>query len=206
MGYYTGKLIGQFEIQTLLPSTYQQVEYIESTGTQFVNTGIVANAGTRWEIKYAYTNTYNQAQNGASGQVGVINSSRFIFASLNNSLYMAIGISFNWSKPLDFNPHIYILDKPNNKTWIDSESITVSNSFTSSVEKLYIFNRNTISGDNYKHNGKCYYSKIYNNNVLIQHLIPCYRKSDAVIGMYDIINNTFIINIGTGTFLKGSNL
>ena len=76
MGYYTGKLIGQFEIQTLLPSTYQQVEYIESTGTQFINTDIVANTGTRWEIKYAYTNNYAQAQNGASGMANDTDISR----------------------------------------------------------------------------------------------------------------------------------
>ena len=205
MGYYTGKLIGQFEIQTLLPSTYQQVEYIESTGTQFIDTGIVAGVGTRWEIKYTYVNTSSQSQNGASSTSN-ISSSRFVFANINNSLYMAIGISFSWSKPLDYNPHIYILDKPNNKTWIDSESRTVLNGFTSSIETLYIFHRNTDTTENFKHNGKCYYSKIYDNNVLIQHLIPCYRKSDAVIGMYDIVNNTFIINMGTGTFLKGSNL
>ena len=205
MGYYTGKLIGQFEIQTLLPSTYQQVEYIESTGTQFIDTGIVAGVGARWEIKYTYINSASQSQNGASSTSN-LNSSRFVFANINNSLYMAIGISFSWSKPLDYNPHIYILDKPNNKTWIDSESRIVLNGFTSSLKTLYIFHRNTDTPENFKHNGKCYYSKIYDNNVLIQHLIPCYRKSDAVIGMYDIVNNTFIINIGTGTFLKGSNL
>lgn len=34
-------------------------------------------------------------------------------------------------------------------------------------------------------------------------LIPARRKSDGVLGMYDIIRNTFYTNIGSGTFSYG---
>lgn len=36
--------------------------------------------------------------------------------------------------------------------------------------------------------------------------IPCYRKADNVIGMYDTVSQTFLINAGTGTFTKGSDV
>ena len=37
-------------------------------------------------------------------------------------------------------------------------------------------------------------------------LVPCYRKSDGEIGMYDLVSNTFFTNQGTGTFLKGADV
>ena len=37
-------------------------------------------------------------------------------------------------------------------------------------------------------------------------LIPCYRKSDDEVGMYDTVSRTFYTNAGTGTFLKGADV
>lgn len=37
-------------------------------------------------------------------------------------------------------------------------------------------------------------------------LIPCYRKSDGVIGMYDLVSKVFYTNEGTGTFTKGNDV
>lgn len=36
--------------------------------------------------------------------------------------------------------------------------------------------------------------------------VPCYRKSDGEIGMYDTVSKTFYTNAGTGTFLKGADV
>lgn len=48
-----------------------------------------------------------------------------------------------------------------------------------------------------------YYDK---NDELICDLIPCYRKSDGEIGMYDVARKTFLTNVGTGTFKKGADV
>ena len=53
--------------------------------------------------------------------------------------------------------------------------------------------------------GKIYSTKVYDDNILIRDLVPCYRKSDNVIGMFDLVNNVFYTNAGSGTFLKGNN-
>ena len=38
-------------------------------------------------------------------------------------------------------------------------------------------------------------------------LVPCYRKIDNVIGMYDIINETFYTNASSdGSFTKGGDV
>ena len=53
---------------------------------------------------------------------------------------------------------------------------------------------------------RLYSCKMYNSNVLQRDFVPCYRKSDWVIGLYDIVNNTFYTNSGSWTFTKGPNV
>ena len=45
----------------------------------------------------------------------------------------------------------------------------------------------------------------YESNILVRNFVPCYRKSDNIIGMYDTITRTFYTNKGTDTFIKGPN-
>ena len=48
-----------------LPSEYQQVEYIESTGTQYIDTGYIANSKTNVNISFSYIeNNGDQYSNG----------------------------------------------------------------------------------------------------------------------------------------------
>ena len=47
------------------------------------------------------------------------------------------------------------------------------------------------------------FCKIYDNDNLVRDFVPCYRKADDEIGMYDMANGVFYTNAGTGTFLKG---
>ncbi len=51
---------------------------------------------------------------------------------------------------------------------------------------------------------KLYSFKIYDNGALSKAFIPCYRKADGEIGLYEIIENKFYANKGEGKFLKGN--
>lgn len=51
---------------------------------------------------------------------------------------------------------------------------------------------------------KCYSLEIWDNGSKVRDMIPCYRKLDNVIGMYDLVNNVFYTNQGTGSFAKGN--
>ena len=48
-----------------------------------------------------------------------------------------------------------------------------------------------------------YSFKVWQNNVLVQYLIPAMRNSDSVVGMYDAVSGTFYENAGTGSFIAG---
>ena len=55
--------------------------------------------------------------------------------------------------------------------------------------------------------GSCYWCvvKDINGNILGD-FVPCYRKSDGEIGLYNLITDTFCTKIGTGSFTKGANI
>lgn len=49
---------------------------------------------------------------------------------------------------------------------------------------------------------------VYNTTTLdvVLDLVPCYRKADNVIGMYDLVTDTFVTKTGTGTLTKGADV
>ena len=59
----------------MLPEEYQQVEWIEGTGTQFIITNVSSGAKTKYETAVSYTDVTNRGLCGASGGVyyGVVN-------------------------------------------------------------------------------------------------------------------------------------
>lgn len=70
-----------------------------------------------------------------------------------------------------------------------------------------MFDNNNFGSPQYRPiKTRIYKLKLYENNNLIAHFVPCYRISDNVIGMYDIVNNNFCTNQGTGSFAKGNNI
>lgn len=56
------------------------------------------------------------------------------------------------------------------------------------------------------YNMKVYRLKLYENNALVREYVPCYRVSDNEIGLYELVNNVFYPNNGTGTFNKGNDI
>ena len=115
------------------------------------------------------------------------------------------GTSAVIKKPLSDNPVIFKLDKGSG--YIDNvlyKSWTYENYSTDLP--LYIFGSNHNGVYNYgtRFFGRVYYAKIWDNDALVRNLIPCYRKTDNAVGMYDTVNGVFYTNQGTGEFLKGA--
>lgn len=80
---------------------------------------------------------------------------------------------------------------------IDVSDITFGG-VTSNLKLFYGYNSNI--------NGKLSYYKHVKLNGEVYEFIPCYRKSDDEIGLYDIKNHVFYTNNGTGSFLKGKDV
>jgi hypothetical protein len=75
----------------------------------------------------------------------------------------------------------------------------------SATTNLMLF---AYSADNIHNKLRIYSCKLYNGEELIKDLIPCYRKSDNVRGMYDLINGVFheeVLKTTTVHFSVGNN-
>lgn len=203
------KAFGKCE-QIGLPVEYQQVEYIESTGTQYIDTGIKTNTTTsRYETKISPS-----LVSGAMCIFGTRNSSSTNQSSMNvfvidgtfrlDWLYGAMGNSVkNISSNTEYTISITRgLATINNVNYVSGENTSIDSSYT-----FYVGNLNN-AGSVYSKgfSGKIYYSKLYNNNILVFDGVPCYRKSDNEIGMYDLVSNTFFTNAGKGTFTAGAEI
>ena len=85
------------------------------------------------------------------------------------------------------------------------DGTTVSRSGTHNNNSYYsIF----YGGSSYYSRLKVYEVRFYNNTTseLIGHYVPCYRKADTEIGLYDVVNDKFYANSGSDTFSKGADV
>lgn len=86
------------------------------------------------------------------------------------------------------------------------KSYTYGNTPPSSLNSIILFAygiNNTVNG---RFIGK---TRIYGfeckaNSEFV--IIPCYNKTSQIIGMFDVANDTFYTNEGSGTFIKGPNV
>ncbi len=189
------------------PSTYQQVEYIESTGTQYIDTGIVPNATTKLETVFQYTKTYTSGShcNGISWDYG-----RFAFGvvtSLSKKFVYSIAHgNFDSGVTADTKKHTLLM-QANGFTRMDGFEYTYPVETMQGDVTIPIFARSDefskISGYS---DMRLFSYKLYSDDAMVRDYIPCYRKSDNEIGLFDLVNGEFYTNKGTGTFVKGDNI
>ena len=194
--------------QRRLPVEYQEVEYLESTGTQYIETNIIPTQGVTIKTDI-YCNSYSSSStivpiysgsspSGSSEfpQFGVAFSIRAYFK------YFATGQAP--SVPYTSLQWMHLEITSNGKLTLAGNSCT--STYAGEInEPLFLFVRPTQPKTAY-FNGRMKTIEIGNNGVPIATLVPCYRKSDNEAGMYDIVNNVFYTNQGTGSFSVGSDV
>lgn len=185
---------------------YQEVEYIESTGTQYIDTEYYPNQDTKFELKY-YLLEAGSSSAGVRWTVAPNSQTFGFFASTSVGTTCYFGRA-NDNKYVTFNNDVTqitdgLLDVT--RVSINTFSATVSRDQFVSTFPLYLFSLNIRGQGSSPAKMRLYSGSISENDNIIRNFIPCYRKSDGVIGLYDKVNNVFYTNQGTGEFLKGAN-
>ena len=184
-----------------LPNGYTQVEYIKATGVQYINTGVLATATTEVDIQYSYETSEIYGMHFLS-TVGFYTP--FPKPSANHFFSNRLG-NENGLNIIPEVGHIYTVRAyTNNTVVIDGVTYT---GFTcgaiTTTTPLYMFAYAGNPGSGrHSGTGNIYYCKIYNNGVLVRDFIPCISDTNAI-GMYDLVENKFYGNNGTGTFVAG---
>lgn len=189
-----------------LPKGYYPVEYIEGTGTQYIDTGYIPNGDTRVKTHFYVTSEHTNSQTffgarqtGAGSNVFAVwgeISNKVLRWDYNKTATNLTEISYKNNWEIDFN-------KNNFKANSIQSSLSKA-TYTVSGKSLYIFalNQGTFNSDQIARM-KLYYMKIYDNGNLVRDLIPAVRISDNVSGVYDKITENFYTNIGSGNFVVG---
>ncbi len=197
----------------LIPEIYQQVEYIQSGGTQYINTGYIAKVNNvNLELDMAWTgNTLGAFESfmGFMYSTSTVNPRMALHKYSSKLMFGANATTTSGVAPVKNERFVYRGDFTSgaqklykNGTQIATNSTTYD--FSTNTCPVYIFARYCPNGMNYS-SMRVYRARIYEGTALKMDFIPCYRKSDSVIGLYDTVTKTFFTNTGSGTFTKGNN-
>lgn len=199
------------ESVSLLPSEYTQVDYIQSTGSEYINTLIYHTTNeTSYFIDIEITGLLSQWSSLFGSRNAHDGPEAYYFGiQNNNSTYCCIGGTKR--DPLGFtlqlNTRYSIIFSPT-QVKVNDNSISISPTYNRTLYLYdYLFGGNfsdvssTTAAE--KIAAKVYAFKIYSNGILQRDFIPCYRNSDGEVGMFDLVSLSFFTNQGTGSFIKG---
>jgi hypothetical protein len=205
-----------------LPSAYQPVEYIQSYGNEYIDTGVLFSDA----INGVETHYYKSDATPPQGLFGVRTayvSTYFNFRKDSNARYAAVlygdetaqyyssmiemGI-YPPSMTGDIVSYMKQTATATIKYAINDAVGTYGRTVGTTTSNLhyYLFAINNNGTAEAKFECKLYYFKIYANDVLIRDFKPCYRKSDNEVGLYDVVNDVFYTNQGSGAFTKGNDV
>jgi len=199
---------------------YQEVEYIESSGTQYIDTGYVLTSNPWCDIDFSFlwwdSNSRIPIYWSRNGGYYWDNTGNFCLYINSSSLYVTP--NYAWFDPwtsswvtISKNTKYNIIENAGKfyLNWDYKSSASTTNTYVSSISRTFLLfgnNDYTWSVQIRWCSMRLYWCKLYNNNVLVREFVPCYRKSDSVIWLYDLVNNQFYTNAWTGTFTKWWNV
>ena len=196
-----------------LPDAFQQVEWISpAAGNQpYINTGIIANAA-EYHMTAKYLNTKFEDAYGLGARLGDgSNTQCCFFGRYKANSEWAWGDWFYGPGASQEDIHIADAVFQNGSQVITVDGTTRTYSRTGDFNgtlPFFVFCRNQGNGNigMHAHGMRYYYLQMRLDGVLVRDYIPCYRKSDGEIGMYDFVSNRFFTNAGSGTFEKGNDV
>ena len=189
------------EYVSRLPAGYQEVEYIESTGTQWIDTGIsVPHATARVVVDFEITSIPTSSE----GPYSVTGHTNNAFNWTTNFLYIYTDSTFAVCGVVAGSAtkgQRYVFDYNSNGYSVNGGNfVSAARTYTDGYNDTIFYSSGRYS------KFRLYAYKLYDGNTLVRDMIPCYRKSDHVAGMYDLANGVFYTNAGSGVFTKGADV
>ena len=201
----------------ILPPEYQQVEWIRNTTKEGrvtfavpnftkIDFDIVVDAFTQSSYKdsggnyIVYGNTPQKLSIGTSSVYGRI----YIYSSSSTGVY-----DFDYySKTVNIKAGLDT-NAVNKRYFSITDGETTANSTQNLTGNIDISNINTIYLFSYpQYNDTQFYCRFRKMSIITDtasyNLIPCYRKNDSAIGLYDTVNGAFYN--ASGTFEKGADV
>lgn len=174
---------------------YEILEYLESSGEQYIDTGIVYASDTKLEQRFCFSGTPGKME-----QMGALDSVSGIYHRFHWGV--ADGATLRYLKWVGsgFETTVY----PDADGWVNVTLDAALTQFTESGHStISLFarkNEGAYKCGNFRVGQTC----IWKGGVLVRNMVPVRRKSDNVLGLYDYCQSKFYENEGTGEFEAGS--
>lgn len=193
-----------YTVKSTIDIGYTRLNYIESTGTQYITTAVTMPMSVIMDIQFS--NVGHEQYTGFLGNSGCyfgVDTSGGIRGDSGNvqTLQNVSGFDRNTIEAI-FAVGTY------NKVGIYGTSNYVDGLITASTSNPFIiFAIAAIGGgisSAYNCSAKLYSADFYDssNNIILQ-LLPYSRDADGVVGMLDMLTGNFYTNSGSGTFIGG---
>ena len=178
-----------------------ELEYLESTGTQYILTGVKPTVNTDFEIELSskqigknnwvmggptWVGVHYKAQNTNPVQIGVTNSSTSPFQQYT---------------PYNYDDSKITMKLEGDTVYANDISLGTITRKAGTLDFALFGYRDANSNATLLFIGKIYKNWIKENGILVRDYIPCFK--DGQVGMWDKVNNTLYTNTGTGSFVIG---
>lgn len=193
-------------------SVYTPLDYIRVKQGGYINTLYAPKSTTKVEMGFNISKlptVQNYPLFGA--RVSAIQQSytvwSFVYVSSNSNMRFDFGSQLLSQANLVLGNNVVIKDME--KNILNGVELTSNNDVSFNVGYyLYLCGLNN-AGTNVTWNDSNFwydvqYCKIWENNNLVRNYVPCYRNIDNATGLYDLVNNVFYRNAGTGSIEKGN--
>lgn len=190
--------------ETKLPPDYKSVVYLESTGTQYIETGFTPDVNSAMYIRMSVTDD-GRYSNWCGA---VLIESAGWFSAGGNKFNEGLTAAFSINSrngcflPYDNNYHDYYISNGLQK--IDqNEAYNEITGFKAAMLTVWLFIGHKNYSGTLAGKQRIQLCRLYDNGVLARDFIPCVRVSDSKPGMYDTVTQQFFVNAGSGEFVWG---
>ena len=195
----------------LLNETLTELDYIQSTGTQYINTGykptsekLKIHIDFKQDTSASSQSLFGSEDNktSSSRQWSIVShggAGSYAHYLGNTSGYLSHSLPINQI-------HDYTVEANNGNFSVELNGKIQTGTYSGALLKTYdilIFANNIDGTPGQFAKNKLYSFKIWDNDVLVRDMIPC-KKEDGTVGMFDKISQKFYANAGSGTFTAGN--
>lgn len=190
-------------------SAHTLLQYIESNGTQYIDTGFIADSNTRViaDVQLIGQTQTSTALFGARDESGGSTENKYIFWSTSTG--GAVRSDYFGNAPNAYLTYGILgqrvtIDKNKNICNVGSRTLTNTVATGQCLNNLFLFCVNDQPGTypNYFASMRLYSCMIYDDGELIRDFIPV-RKNDGYCVLYDNVTKQYYDNAGAGVFIAG---
>lgn len=186
-----------------LPEEYQRVEYLQSSGAQYIDTGV---SGGDYATKPSYSIRFAPLAGGSqykqylAGDKAPKAVAKIYSASRAELLALQVG-SGNYTEP-DAEPGaVYTIHSTLEQTTVNgADSGLPAGDGSNGWGTLSWWVFGSHSETSLKAYMRLYSLKMWEDGHLVRNYTPCIRKADSKPGLFETVSGEFVVNAGTGEF------